>query len=100
MQMSAESQGEKTIAAVLYPGLTALDLIGPLQVLKTLERFAPHYRTVVVGERAEPMDTDVHVRLIPDRTFAEVPHPFALVVPGGRRATIRAMSDSAIRGYV
>ncbi len=98
--MSTESQGERTIAVVLYPGLTALDLIGPLQVLKVLERFAPHYRTVVVGERAEPMDTDVHVRLIPDRTFDEVPHPFVLLVPGGRTATIRALSDPALRAYV
>ena len=98
--MSAESQGEKTIAVVLYPGLTALDLIGPLQVLQMLERFAPHYRVVVVGERAEPMDTDVHVRLIPDRTFDEVRHPYAIVVPGGRMATIRALSDPTIREYV
>jgi transcriptional regulator GlxA family with amidase domain len=88
------------IAVVLYPGLTALDLIGPLQVLKGLERFAPQYRTVVVGERTTPMDTDVHLQLIPDRTFAEVPYPYALVVPGGRAATIRAMSDPGIRAYV
>ncbi len=100
MRMATESQGERTIAVVLYPGLTALDLIGPLQVLAALERFAPRYRTVVVGERAEPMDTDVHLRLIPDRTFDEVPHPFALVVPGGRMATLRAMSDPAMRAYV
>ena len=98
--MSTESQGERTIAVVLYPELTALDLIGPLQVLKALERFAPQYRTVVVGERVEPMDTDVHVRMIPDRRFDEVPHPFALVVPGGRMATVRALSDPAIREYV
>jgi len=98
--MSADRQDERTIAVVLYPGLTALDLIGPLQVLSVLEGFAPQYRTVVVGERAEPMDTDVHVRLVPDRTFDEVPHPYAIVVPGGRRATIRAMGDPAIREYV
>ena len=98
--MATESQGERTIAVVLYPGLTALDLIGPLQVLAALERFAPRYRTVVVGERAEPMDTDVQVRLVPDRTFDEAPHPFALVVPGGKLATVRAMSDPAIRAYV
>ena len=98
--MSTESQGERTIAVVLYPGLTALDLIGPLQVLAALERLAPRYRTVVVGERAEPVDTDVHVRMIPDRTFDEVPHPYAIVVPGGRMATIRAMSDPALRAYV
>ena len=98
--MATESQGGRTIAVVLYPGLTALDLIGPLQVLATLERFAPRYRTVVVGERAEPIDTDVRLGLLPDRTFDEVPHPYALVVPGGRLATVRAMSDPALRAYV
>jgi transcriptional regulator GlxA family with amidase domain len=98
--MSATIHDQKTIAVVLYPGLTALDLIGPLQVLRTLEMFAPQYHTVVVGERIEPMDTEVHLRMIPDQTFAQVPHPFALVVPGGRIPTIRAMSDPVIREYV
>ena len=99
-QLPGGRQGERTIAVVLYPGLTALDLVGPLQVLAVLERFAPQYRTVVVGERAEAMATDLPVRLIPDRTFADVPRPYAIVVPGGRMGTIRALSDPAIRAYV
>ena len=99
-QTGAPDTVQKTIAVMLYPGLTALDMVGPLQVLKTLERFAPEYRVVVVGERIEPMDTDVRLRLVPDRTFAEVPAPHVVVVPGGRAATIRAMSDPAIRDYV
>jgi transcriptional regulator GlxA family with amidase domain len=100
MCMTAESQGEKTIALVLYPGLAALDLIGPLQVLKVLETFAPQYRTVVVAERAEPTGSDVPLQMIPDRTFDEVPHPHIILVPGGRLPTIRAMSDPAMRAYV
>jgi hypothetical protein len=39
----------------MFPELTLLDLVGPLQVLKGLP--AP-FRTIVVGERAEPMATD------------------------------------------
>src|SRR5688572_7295292 len=97
---AANDQGAKTIAVVLYPGLTALDLVGPLQVLKVLEQFAPQYRTVVVGERVEPMGTDVPVQLVPERTFDEVVHPYAVLVPGGKLATVRAMSEPTIRGYV
>lgn len=93
-------RGETTIAVVLYPGLTLLDLVGPLQVLTALERLVPGYRVVVVGERIEPMDTDVRVRVMPDATFGDVPSPDVLVVPGGRLPTIRAMSDPAIRRYV
>jgi transcriptional regulator GlxA family with amidase domain len=98
--MAATNRGETTIAVVLYPDLAALDMIGPLQALSTLETFAPQYKVVVVGERAERMGTDVGVGLIPDKTFDEVPHPDVLVVPGGRVPTIRAMSDPTMRAYV
>jgi transcriptional regulator GlxA family with amidase domain len=98
--MSTEEQNEKTIAFVLYPGLTVLDLTGPLQVLTTLSAIAPEYRTVVVAERAEPTDTDIpgEMKVIPNNTFEEVPHPF--IVPGGITPTLRAMSNEAIRSYV
>jgi transcriptional regulator GlxA family with amidase domain len=100
--MATEEQNQKTIAFVLYPGLTLLDLVGPLQVLSTLSTIAPEYRTVVVAERLEPMDTDVpgEMKVIPNNTFDEVPHPFAFIVPGGVMPTIRAMGNEAIRTYV
>lgn len=100
--MPTEGQNEKTIAFVLYPGLTLLDLVGPLQVLSTLSSIAPEYGTVVVAERVEPMDTDVpgEMKVLPNKTFEEVPSPFAFVVPGGVMPTIRAMGNEAIRGYV
>ena len=100
--MPTEGQGEKTIAFVLYPGLTVFDLVGPLQVLTALGTIAPEYRTVVVGERVEPMDTDIpgEMKMIPNNTFGEVPHPFAVIVPGGVTPTLRAMRNEAIRSYV
>jgi transcriptional regulator GlxA family with amidase domain len=95
-------QNEKTIAFVLYPGLTLFDLVGPLQVLTALSAIAPEYRTLVVAERVEPMDTDIpgEMKVIPNNTFEEVPHPFAFIVPGGVTPTLRAMSNEAIRSYV
>ena len=90
----------KTIALVLYPGLAALDFVGPLQVLTTLEQFAPDYRVVVVAANKEPMGSDLPMQMIANTTFDDVPHPYALVVPGGRVPTIRAMSDPVMRAYV
>lgn len=98
--MPTEGQHEKVIAFVLYPGLTVFDITGPLQVISRLTRMRPEIRPVVVGERIAPMPTDAGVEVLPDRTFAQVPHPYALVVPGGTSATLRAMSDPAIRDYV
>jgi transcriptional regulator GlxA family with amidase domain len=99
--MAAEEQGkQKTIAFVLYPGLTVFDLTGPLQVLTALSAIAPEYRTVIVGERVEPTNTDIRVKMIPTHSFEEVPNPSVLLVPGGGVPTLRAMSNEPIRNYV
>ncbi len=98
--MATEEQDQKTIAFVLYPGLTLFDLAGPLQVFSGVIQLAPEYRTVVVGERTEPLDNDLHLKLIPTHTFEEVPRPSVLLVPGGGMPTLRAMSNEAIRTYV
>ena len=90
---------KKLIAFTLYPGVTPLDLVGPLTVLRDLKLGSP-YRTVVVGERIEPMDSDTPLRMIPARTFEEVPHPFAVIVPGGGAATLQAMQDEALLAYL
>ena len=95
-QPSTEGGSEKVIALVLFPEITLLDLVGPLQVLKSLP--AP-YRTVVVGERKEPMATDVGLALTPERTFAEVPRPFAVIVPGGP-GSVAAMGNAAVQDYL
>jgi transcriptional regulator GlxA family with amidase domain len=91
---------EQEIAFVLYPGLTVLDAVGPLQVLSMLQRLAPGYRPVTVWARREPVPTDAGVAVVPDRTFEEVPHPAIVVVPGGALPTIRAMGDPLVRDYV
>jgi transcriptional regulator GlxA family with amidase domain len=98
--MATEVQNQKTIAFVLYPGLTLFDLAGPLQIFAGVSQLDPEYRTVVVGERVEPMDTDLHVKLIPTHSFEEMPHPSVLLVPGNRASTFTAMSNEAIRSYV
>ena len=92
----AEAAAEKVIALVAFPDQTLLDLVGPLQVLKGLP--AP-YRTVVVGERIEPLQTDSGLEVTPERTFAEVPRPFAVVVPGGP-GSVAAMANPAVQGYL
>ena len=77
------TQEQKTVAFVLYPGLTLLDLVGPLQVFASLRRFSDQYRPVVVAERLEPMPTDTPLTVIADKTFGEVPDPAVVIVPGG-----------------
>jgi transcriptional regulator GlxA family with amidase domain len=98
--MSTQLPNEKTIALVMYEGLTPLDLVGPLQVFTALREFAPQYRAVVVAERTDVVGSDVGLKLVPSHTFDEVPRPSVILVPGGGLPTIRAMSNPAIRNYI
>jgi transcriptional regulator GlxA family with amidase domain len=88
--------GMKDIAFVLYPGFTALDMVGPLQVLGALPAFAPDYRVVVLGESKSPVPTDTPLGVTASHTFDEIPEPYAVFLPGGAVPTITAMADEQL----
>jgi transcriptional regulator GlxA family with amidase domain len=90
---------KKVIAFPLYRGATPLDLIGPLTVLRKLGPTWP-FRTVVVSERIEPLDTDTPMKMVAAETFGALPNPFAVIVPGGGDATLSAMHDEALLSYL
>ena len=102
--MARDGKKINTIAFVTYPGLTLLDLVGPLSGFYGLDwpqvRPEAHWQTVSVGDRVEVIDTDTPMRLIPEKTFDDVPHPFGIIVPGGGAAALEAMANDAIVDYV
>jgi putative intracellular protease/amidase len=68
------------IAAVLFERLTALDLIGPYEVLQRL----PGASVTFVGHQLGEVRTDNgFLGLTVDATFDDVPRPDVIVVPGG-----------------
>jgi putative intracellular protease/amidase len=68
------------IAIVLFDRFTALDAVGPYEVLSR----APDAETVFVAERTGPVRNDTgSLALTADRTLADVPDPDVVVVPGG-----------------
>ena len=94
----------KTIAFVVYPGLTLLELIGPITTFFGLTRSlvgpSRQYRTVTVGERVEPMNTDTPMALIPDGAFEDVPNPFGIIIPGGGMSSLELMGNERVLDYV
>ncbi|HEX6872241.1 MAG TPA: DJ-1/PfpI family protein [Micromonosporaceae bacterium] len=91
--------GKQLIAFTLYPGVTPLDLVGPLTVLRNLAN-GTRYRTVVVGSRIEPARTDTPLLMLPGMTYEEAPRPYAVFVPGGGAATVDAMTDEPLLAYL
>jgi transcriptional regulator GlxA family with amidase domain len=90
----------KQIAFVLYPGITPLDLVGPLQALAPLPRVDPTFDVAVIAENRDVAPTDSVVGLAPSHTFDEIPSPFAIVVPGGGEPTLRACGHQPLLDYV
>lgn len=85
------------IAFVVYDGLTALDLIGSLEVLSRLP--AAEVSLVATGLTTSTTDTGA-LRLRPDRPVSEVPAPDVIVVPGGVEGTCRAMGDETLLSWL
>ncbi len=79
------------IAAVLFPRLTALDLIGPYE---TLQRLPGATVTFVGHQRGEVRTENGFLGLTADATFDEVPRPDVVIVPGG--IGTRALLDDAV----
>lgn len=97
---------DKTIAFVLYPGLTPLDLIGPLQVMSGLETaeamfgVQPRHHVVVVAESLDDVPTDTPVRIAATSTLDEVPEPDVVLVPGGGAPTLRQLANPTLLDYL
>ncbi|MGC0413461.1 putative intracellular protease/amidase [Streptomyces sp. SAI-195] len=67
-------------AIVLFDRFTALDAVGPYEVLSRV----PGAETVFVAERTGPVRNDTgSLALTADRTLADLPAPDVVVVPGG-----------------
>jgi putative intracellular protease/amidase len=67
------------IAIPLFDGITALDAIGPYEVLSRL----PGARVRFVAVEPGPKRTDKHLALVADEPLSAVPHPEIIMVPGG-----------------
>jgi transcriptional regulator GlxA family with amidase domain len=85
------------IAIGLYPGLTVLDAIGPYQVLSQV----PGHELVLCAERTGRLTDDNGLLTFDiEHTFAEVPRPDLLLVPGGFITRKLARERAAIVDWI
>ncbi|MEH2079980.1 MAG: DJ-1/PfpI family protein [Nostoc sp.] len=67
------------IGLVIYPGMTALDIVGPQQVFSGL----PHVQIHRIWKTLDPIQTDDGMTIVPDTTFADCPLLDVICVGGG-----------------
>ena len=85
------------IAIGLYPGFTALDVIGPYQVFTTV----PGAEVVLCAAETGTIDDDHNLlHLNVDATFADVARPDILLIPGGPASLALARDNAPIVDWV
>ncbi len=84
------------IAVPVFADLTALDAVGPYEVLSRL----PGARVRFLAREPGPVRTDNGMlSLVAEAALADVPHPDVLVVPGGI-GTRRLLHDEVLLAWV
>jgi putative intracellular protease/amidase len=75
-----EKAGRFQIAILLYPGVTALDAVGPWEVLSRM----PNTDVRLVGKEVGPVMAEGGALLLGvSHTVSETPSPDLVLVPGG-----------------
>ncbi|MFC9983544.1 DJ-1/PfpI family protein [Microbacterium keratanolyticum] len=83
------------VVALLFPGVTQLDLTGPLQVLAVSGELELHlaWRTL------DPVPTDAGFSIVPTVTLADAPPADILFIPGGQ-GTFALLDDDEVLQFV
>ena len=81
-----------SIAFLLFPGVTQLDLTGPAQVLSRLGEA----KVDLVWKSRDPVMTDAGFAIIPTATFDEITEADILCIPGGIGVTSVMMEEDAM----
>jgi transcriptional regulator GlxA family with amidase domain len=92
---------ERTVVFVVFDGLQSLDLIGPLEVLRTATRAGadPPYRTLIASARGKRVRSESGVEIGADVSLAELAgsrRRFDTVVAVGGEGSRAASKDAAL----
>lgn len=87
----------RTVAIVLFPGFTALDVVGPYEVF----HFLPDTEVRFVWHETGPVTADSGMLVLAaTHTFAETPSPDVVIVPGGSGAVLKQPRDEKLMRWL
>jgi putative intracellular protease/amidase len=89
--------GKEQIGMLLYPGMTALDFVGPQHMFSSLMGAQVHH----MGKTMAPVVSDSKLTLLPTTTLKRAPRDLdILFVPGGGDGTLAAMQDRELLAFL
>ncbi|MBB5041518.1 DJ-1/PfpI family protein [Shinella fusca] len=85
------------VALLIYPAMTALDMVAPQYAFASLMGATVH----LVAKTRDPIVSDTGLTILPTSTFDECPRDLDVIcVPGGSTGTLAAMQDDATLGFL
>lgn len=86
-----------SVAFLLYPGFTALDVVGPYHMLGNMMAV----KLYLVAKTKDPVVSDIGLTIVPNSTFDEVPKDLTVIfVGGGTTGTLAAMQDKETLAFL
>ena len=79
------------IGLIMYPGMTALDIVGPQQVFSSLPNVQMHR----IWKTLDPIKTDDGMTIVPDTTFENCP-PLDVICVGGGLGQMAVVDDPEV----
>lgn len=91
--------GDEQVAMLIYPGFTALDLVGPHYFFACMMGAKVHI--VSKAKERTPIASDLGLAIAPTMSFGECPKDLtAIFAPGGLKGTLDAMADGETIDFV
>jgi transcriptional regulator GlxA family with amidase domain len=84
------------VAIPLYDEFTALDAVGPFEVLTRI----PGTEAVWLGPEPGPVTTDNGLSILAAAAYEDVPDPDIVLVPGGYGTDTGALEDERLVGWI
>jgi transcriptional regulator GlxA family with amidase domain len=84
------------VAIPLFDEFTALDAVGPFEVLSRI----PGTEVTWLGPQAGPVSTDNGLSIVAAAAYEELPDPDVVLVPGGYGTDTGALDDERLVGWI
>lgn len=90
---------QRNVAILVFDNVEPLDFAGPLEVFISGSNRGKDFYVYTVAEENRPVTALGNLRINPNHTFADCPHPDVLIVPGGW-GTRTIMHNERVTGWI
>jgi transcriptional regulator GlxA family with amidase domain len=100
--IAGEPAEPRYVVMLVYPGVMAMDIFGPLEAFATANMIAgrPLYRLAIAGMSMAPVATSLGIRITPSVAVADIQEPIDTLLVSGGFGQAEASSDERLLAWL